>query len=211
MNNSRLLGAVSALLFAYTSCGIVNAALVQIDLVQGSGDGLLIRDTSNGFDWLRLTETKGLSVVDVIDNGIGGYADMGFGLASKVQVEAMFISGGIVQLSTLFVEDNYLPASNLLDLFGVLQTTGGGLPATGGWVQAPGLPDLVVSGVVQTAACCPPAGRAYVADFGAVPKTSSSDSSGVFLLRPIPIPPALWLFGSGLLGLMGISRRTRSA
>jgi len=27
----------------------------------------------------------------------------------------------------------------------------------------------------------------------------------------VPVPPALWLFGSGLLGLIGISRRKRSA
>jgi len=28
---------------------------------------------------------------------------------------------------------------------------------------------------------------------------------------PTPVPPAVWLFGSGLLGLIGTSRRTRSA
>jgi hypothetical protein len=27
------------------------------------------------------------------------------------------------------------------------------------------------------------------------------------LLRPIPIPPALWLFGTGLLGLIGVARK----
>jgi probable HAF family extracellular repeat protein len=27
-----------------------------------------------------------------------------------------------------------------------------------------------------------------------------------FLLTPVPIPPAMWLFGSGLLGLIGVSR-----
>lgn len=184
IQTSRLLSVISALLLA-SSCEIANADLLQIDLVPGSGDGLLIRDTSNGIDWLRLTETRGLSVVDVIDNGVGGYAEMCFRLASKEQVEAMYLSGGIVELSTGFVEDNYLPASDLINLFGLLQSTGGDLFTTQGWVQDPDLPDRVVSGVVQTANCCPPAGRAYVADFGAVPKTSSSDTLGVFLLRPI--------------------------
>jgi hypothetical protein len=27
----------------------------------------------------------------------------------------------------------------------------------------------------------------------------------------IPVPPALWLFGSGLLGLVGIARRKKAA
>ena len=31
------------------------------------------------------------------------------------------------------------------------------------------------------------------------------------IASPVPVPAALWLFGSGLLGLVGISRRKRSA
>jgi hypothetical protein len=31
------------------------------------------------------------------------------------------------------------------------------------------------------------------------------------LTTPVPIPPALWLFGSGLLGLIGIARRKKAA
>ena len=30
------------------------------------------------------------------------------------------------------------------------------------------------------------------------------------LTTPVPIPPALWLFGSGLLGLIGIARRKKA-
>jgi hypothetical protein len=29
----------------------------------------------------------------------------------------------------------------------------------------------------------------------------------MFLIRPVPVPPAVWLFGSGLLGLIGVARR----
>ena len=40
----------------------------------------------------------------------------------------------------------------------------------------------------------------------------SSDFAGRLLVevQPIPIPPALWLFGSGLLGLVGIVRRKKA-
>ena len=30
-------------------------------------------------------------------------------------------------------------------------------------------------------------------------------------MQPIPIPPAVWLFGSGLLGLVGLARRRKTA
>ena len=33
----------------------------------------------------------------------------------------------------------------------------------------------------------------------------------VYRYSPVPIPPAVWLFGSGLLGLIGISRRKKAA
>ena len=34
---------------------------------------------------------------------------------------------------------------------------------------------------------------------------------GTWTVTTVPIPPALWLFGSGLLGLVGISRRKKAA
>jgi hypothetical protein len=37
------------------------------------------------------------------------------------------------------------------------------------------------------------------------------DDLQVSLNAPVPVPPAIWLFGSGLLGLTGISRRKRAA
>ena len=32
-----------------------------------------------------------------------------------------------------------------------------------------------------------------------------------YIAPPVPIPPALWLFGSGLLGLIGLARRNKTA
>ena len=36
-------------------------------------------------------------------------------------------------------------------------------------------------------------------------------TEGIYLASPVPIPAAAWLFGSGLLGLIGISRRKQTA
>jgi hypothetical protein len=40
--------------------------------------------------------------------------------------------------------------------------------------------------------------------------TQDSDLRLTFT-NAVPIPPALWLFGSGLLGLIGIARRKKAA
>ncbi len=159
------------------------ASLFQTDLVPGSGDNLIVLDTENGLEWLRLTETQGLSVADVIDNDTGGFAALGFRLASRVQVESLFLAGGVSALDTGFVEANHTPVGYLIDLLGCVQGCDDGLPTAQGWVQAPDLLDYVVHGVLQTSDCCPPAGRAYVLDISAVPKTTSTDSNGIFLVR----------------------------
>ena len=34
--------------------------------------------------------------------------------------------------------------------------------------------------------------------------------AGSFLVRAVPVPPAVWLFGSGLIGLIGVARRKKA-
>ena len=40
-------------------------------------------------------------------------------------------------------------------------------------------------------------------------RVTYTSASGVFLTSPVPLPPALWLFGSGMIGLLAIARRCR--
>ncbi len=39
---------------------------------------------------------------------------------------------------------------------------------------------------------------------------SYTSESGVFLTQVVPVPPAAWLFGSGLMGLIGIAGRKKT-
>jgi len=43
------------------------------------------------------------------------------------------------------------------------------------------------------------------------PGVTFTSASGQFLTAPVPIPAAAWLFGSGLLGLIGVARRKKTA
>jgi hypothetical protein len=54
------------------------------------------------------------------------------------------------------------------------------------------------------------------ADVGSSPPIAGADIDAIgaittVAVEPIPVPAALWLFGSGLLGLVGIARRKRAA
>jgi hypothetical protein len=51
----------------------------------------------------------------------------------------------------------------------------------------------------------------YIADNIVVWDFAKTDFSHRFRENPVPIPAAVWLFGSGLLGLIGISRRKKTA
>jgi hypothetical protein len=41
--------------------------------------------------------------------------------------------------------------------------------------------------------------------------TSTSFSGSIVDITPVPVPAAVWLFGSGVLGLVGVVRRKRAA
>lgn len=54
------------------------------------------------------------------------------------------------------------------------------------------------------------AGNAYSVSFQSVPGQSVPGQVwGIDMSLAVPVPPAVWLFGSGLLGLVGIARRRK--
>jgi len=60
-----------------------------------------------------------------------------------------------------------------------------------------------------------PALEGQLLQFGFNTVNTEYDYSGVFydniIFSPVPVPAAVWLFGSGLLGLIGIARRKKAA
>ena len=72
-------------------------ALIQQDLVPGSGDQLLTLDTDTNLQWLNLTATAGRSYNEVM-GGFGGFTTThGFGYADGGQISALCSHAGITK------------------------------------------------------------------------------------------------------------------
>lgn len=57
-------------------------------------------------------------------------------------------------------------------------------------------------------------GSAGINDHGVIVGLAQNTESGAvasFMLTPVPVPAAVWLFSSGLAGLVGVMRRRQSA
>jgi hypothetical protein len=68
------------------------AELTTVDLVPGSGDGNLVRDSESKLDWLRVTLTVDQTYDQV---RTGQYYAQGFRHATRAEVETLFMHAGI--------------------------------------------------------------------------------------------------------------------
>ena len=70
----------------------VNAELLSVDLVSGSGDGQITRDTASNLDWLDVPLTAN-QTFDQVRTGV--FYGQGFRHATKSELETLFIHAGI--------------------------------------------------------------------------------------------------------------------
>jgi hypothetical protein len=88
-----------------------------------------------------------------------------------------------------------------------------GLGATINGLNSPGFFQYI-TGKAGTAGLTKPVRTIYDNSVGAGIWTLSANGTATYTLAsasPVPVPAAIWLFGSGLLGLVGVSRRKRAA
>lgn len=209
---SHLLGAVRACVLFFWLVSTTNAALVEIDLLSAE-DKIITRDTRTGLEWLDLDATPGVSVGNILrsEAWVNNY---GFRFATAEEVSDLWVNSFGVNLTAGgFISINYAPAQNLVAFMGGVQdTTSAGdidryiwgsnraTPSNTGWRQS----YVFINDTNSTA------------QFSLNHQDQDLENSlqdQHFLVRAtvVPLPPALLLFGSGLLGLFGISRRKRSA
>lgn len=215
MKKSCLLGIVYAclVLIPFTT----KAALVNVDW-KTPGDNLITRDTISGLEWLDLTETNHVSG-DYVRTQLGSGGDFeGFYIASAGEVVSLWVNFGI-DLSSGAPTNTPGYDSNVDIAISWLGNTVSELDLT----EYP----AGVLGGTRTEIIGSPGNRyrrlgAYhhnyidqhthyetISDYGLEYIVGTEVLSGTYLARvtTVPLPPALWLFCSGLIGLIGITRK----
>lgn len=174
----------------YGSIGTSNAALVD------AGNSVL--DTATNLKWLDLTETQGLSVNAALA------ANAGYTLATRDQVAELFTNAGFVTGVSDTDPLNDPAANQLLSVLGCTQFCGT-VNATGR-----GFADNSAYTSLSTR---PFYGNTGLGSIYALLSLQSNDldfsdvNSGVYLVTQVPIPAAIWLFGSALGGLGWLRRK----
>jgi hypothetical protein len=198
MNFQTKLAGVSAVVLSLLGSGSY-AALVD--------NGASMIDQGTGLEWLDLTQTKGMTVNDALASTfvtVDGYA-----YATTAQVTTLFANAGFPLAPPSF--NNHLndPAAELLLAgLGCTSIVCGPTGGTGrGWADAENTfnyqPFYSKGGL----------GSSYaIVSLGQATEDVVNAEAGVYLVRTsvVPVPPALWLFGSGLLGLVGMARRKKA-
>ena len=166
----------------------VNATIVDL--------GNITRDTTSGRDWLDLTGTTNTSYNQMLlDVGVGGQFE-GWTIASFSDVEELFDNAG--------GDGNYpglqtVLASNLLPLWGV---TGFRPNETWFSVSDSARSSSATSGVIFGLN----GSLVYSSNFAVKDQASPGLGTALYQVSSVPVPAAVWLYCSGLLGLIGVAR-----
>jgi hypothetical protein len=212
MKKLRLFGAVYTCATALVLSASANAAIISADW-QASGDGLITQYTTNGLEWLDLTVTASRIYNDVYAELAPGGEFYGWRYATTQELLD-------------FIDEFDGPGSQVSQIVGYW----GGLHCA----SSPGLCSAGEGGAsfmyqyneqvnvnTQLGSISNIAFLTFGADEINVPgntlgsgRTIASPSKGSALVRginPVPVPAAVWLFCSGLVGLVGMARRKRAA
>jgi hypothetical protein len=180
------------------------AVVVANDTVFGPGS--VLRDSGANLDYLRLDKTMGYGYTGVA-GALGAGGDFsGWSIASSAQMLSL---GGSLSLTQGATDISQLSmAGQVRDWFCPLFTC---VNTSTTHVYARGLvSDLYTDGIQHLAFSIGERFNVSPAevDFrisGQAPVDATGEE--VFLVRVVPLPAAVWLFGSGLLGLIGVARR----
>jgi hypothetical protein len=158
--------------------------------------------------------------------GTGDFVSMGFRYATTSEVSGLFAAAGIVDTSGNSVAENAGPVIDLLLLLGItfeFVSSGGNNIFSSGYhlPDSPDLSESTIAAAFQLQSSGLPVlntenglGSAVIGVSRSVNRDFSESFEGSYLVREttvVPVPAAVWLFGSGLLGLVGIARGKKAA
>jgi len=220
MKNLYILLAITAVAIstsAHAATMQFDMAAYDLDVSAGTFDvrlsvSGLVAGTQGGSEVITLFNDTVLSVADVVFGAdyAGGVSAPTFDVSvsgSLVLDHPTFIAGGLPAHSDVATITFNILATGTSEL--ALVSPGPENP----WsyrtdVTGDGIPDTVSYCITDV---MPPGGTCEVqlpGDSGAIVRAEAMTLTGSSVnISAIPVPPAVWLFGSGLLGLVGIARR----
>jgi len=188
-----------------------HAALIERDLVQGSGDGLLTLDTVTGLQWVDITATQGLSNNNLLA-GDDPYQFIynGYRLATLQEVQQLFSNAGVRSFSGEDPEQ----AKKTLSLIRLIGSTGTDLKITGPndpydgpatlFYYADKMVEPFLAGASLAVSADSTLWYAFTGE-GLFDFNFSNPNIGAALVKitPVPLPGSLFLLGSAIIGLFG--------
>lgn len=209
MKNSVAI-ALAALMYSQATA----AAVIDQDW-QTPGDENLLLDTATNMRWLDLSVTADMSHNTVVVNLNAGGLFEGWRLATQGEVLELWSHAGITNNERVWQMSQFTEVNDLVTRLGPTVMFEQGLfniaTHTIGMVEG----GLTLSSTERWAM-----ELAYAPD-GLSTRTSASYYTwdvavgdphySTYLVQTVPTPAAVWLLGSGLLGLVGIARRKITA
>ncbi len=180
-------------------------------------------DTSSGLDWLDLTETIDMTYAEVTAQLGPGGSLQGWRYATVSEVSGFFDAFGG---NGHYNDTDWSPQNNgLFDR--IAPRWGDTLCALNGCIPGRGYSEFFYDGV-HSSPTQSTVGLIYdlasdpssvdqeivtlvVAASGVTVRNQDRGSALVRTVSPVPVPAAAWLFGTGILGLIGVARRRKSA
>ena len=201
MKKLSLLGAMCTCLAAVSFNA--NAALIEVDWLS-TGDKKITRDVTNGLDWLDLDLSINLDVSEVTGMLGSGGAFEGFRYATVDEVANLYTSAGLFEHLSGDVGDRALVVA-FQDMRGRTPSsaTDYGITGThGATSNGQRIYSEIHSSVFNNI-------TTVLSNAGEIETNQRDDRWGHMLVKtsPVPIPSAAWLFGSGLIGIIGVARR----
>ena len=184
---------------------------------QTEGDNLITYDDVTGFSWLDLTVTKGMSYHEVtVQLGLGGQF-AGFRYATNSEVIELWenfniqLASGNTILSTI-TDLNIQTATQLLGDTGAPSLTY--LTASHGLTTdtaTPGTHSVLGAGLFEEGVASSYKSQYKIDGYEYFNSNTTNLSVGSYLIATdvtsVPLPATVLLFGSGLIVLIGFSRR----
>lgn len=184
---------------------VVTAMLVSISFGAQSAfidNGFSTTDTLTGLVWLDLTETQSFSYNQVETELVAGGLFESYRRASQAELITLFTNFGLVSGPVNATQTDFI------SLFGETANQSGN-PESFGYADSVG----ALAAVYGLDFSIENGAPSYIVLTGELQQNKSInfDGFGSFLVKPVPVPAAVWLFGTALIGLAGFSKRRKAA